>query len=171
MIGVALLVIVLLIVVIVLCCKRQRRNKNTRTNCPDQAEKLEILDEKNDNIDSGNNSPSSLESPQSQERQSLLEDDSNLENINSQIEAAKPKFSSPVWLDEIQQNKIFNKQRSINTEDGTPRNSNKPFPVRSISEIIDSDSDNEVETEVPPTVRHSEPGEREQRVTPTETDL
>ena len=53
-----------------------------------------------------------------------------------------PLLSSPVWLDEIQNNKIFNKQRSINTEENiTPKRTKKPFPVRSISEIIDSDSD------------------------------
>ena len=151
MIGVALLVTVLLIVVIVLCCKKRgRRNKKSTEISPDQQEKLEILDEKNDNADSGNNSASSLESPRSPERQSLLEDEQNKENLNSLIEASKPKFSSPVWLDEIQRNKIFNKQRSINTEeDQTQRKSKKAFPVRSISEIIDSESDNEVEEESP----------------------
>jgi len=150
-IGVALLVTVLLIVVIVLCCKKRgRRNKKSTEISPDQEEKLEILDEKNDNADSGNNSASSLESPRSPERQSLLEDEQNKENLNSLIEASKPKFSSPVWLDEIQRNKIFNKQRSINTEeDQTQRKSKKAFPVRSISEIIDSESDNEVEEESP----------------------
>lgn len=148
-IGVALLVIVLLIVVIVLCCKKRRRRRNkTPGNSPDQTEKLEILAEKNDNTDSGNNSASSLESPKSPERQSLLQEDQNIENLNSLIEASKPKFSSPVWLDEIQNNKIFNKQRSINTEDTqTPKKSKNPFPVRSISEIIDSESENEVEEE------------------------
>jgi len=184
-IGVALLVIVLLIVVIVLCCKKQSRNKKTASSCPDEAEKLEILAEKNDNNDSGNNSPCSLESPlpQSPERQSLLQDDTNIENINSFIEASKPKFSSPVWLDEIQRNKIFNKQKSINTEDETPRKSNnKPFPVRSISEIIDSESDNDAEEEspsdqlaTPPAVIEDEKdcdlNVRENQITPTETDL
>ena len=29
------------------------------------------------------------------------------------VETSKPKFSSPIWLDEIHNNKIFNKQRSI----------------------------------------------------------
>merc|ERR1712038_1199873 len=143
-IGVTLLIIVLLIVVIVLCCKKQRRRKKTSSNSPEATETQEILPEKIENADSGNNSSSSLESPKSPERQSLLEDDKNLENLNSLIEASKPKFSSPVWLDEIQNNKIFNKQRSINTEVEAQRNS-RPFPVRSISEIIDSDSEPELE--------------------------
>ena len=148
-IGVALLVLVLLVVVIVLCCKRhRRRKKKSSSGSPDGTEKQEILPEKVENTDSGNNSSSSLESPKSPERQSLLEDDKNLETLNSLIEASKPKFSSPVWLDEIQNNKIFNKQRSINTELETQRNS-RPFPVRSISEIIDSDSEPEVEAESP----------------------
>merc|ERR1719219_1806818 len=147
-IGVALLVLVLLLVVIVLCCKRQRRRKKTSSSSPEGTEKQEILPEKIENADSGNNSSSSLESPKSPERQSLLEEDKNLENLNSLIEAAKPKFSSPVWLDEIQNNKIFNKQRSINTEMEAQRSS-RPFPVRSISEIIDSDSEPELEADKP----------------------
>jgi len=141
-VGVAVLVIVLLIVVIVLCCKKRRTGRNkTPATSPDQAEKLEILAEKNDNTDSGNNSASSLESPRSPERQSLLQDDQNIENLNSLIEASKPQFSSPVWLDEIQKNKIFNKQKIINTEDVE----RERFPVRSISEIIDSESEVEEE--------------------------
>ena len=148
-IGVALLVLVLLVVVIVLCCKRHRRRKKKSTSgSPDGTEKQEILPEKVENTDSGNNSSSSLESPKSPERQSLLEDDKNLETLNSLIEASKPKFSSPVWLDEIQNNKIFNKQRSINTEMEAQRSS-RPFPVRSISEIIDSDSEHELEADNP----------------------
>merc|ERR1711953_1049373 len=147
-IGVTLLIIVLLIVVIVLCCKKQRRRKKTSSNSPEATEKQEILPEKIENADSGNDSSTSLESPKSPERQSLLEEDKNVENLTSLIEASKPKFSSPVWLDEIQNNKIFNKQRSINTELETQRNS-RPFPVRSISEIIDSESEPEVEVDSP----------------------
>ena len=147
-IGVALLVLVLLVVVIVLCCKKHRRKKKTSSSSGDATEKQEILPEKIENADSGNDSSTSLESPKSPERQSLLEEDKNVENLTSLIEASKPKFSSPVWLDEIQNNKIFNKQRSINTELETQRNS-RPFPVRSISEIIDSDSEPEVEAESP----------------------
>ena len=172
MIGVTLLVIVLLIVVIVLCCKKQRRRKKTSSNSPEATETQEILPEKIENADSGNNSSSSLESPKSPERQSLLEDDKNLENLNSLIEASKPKFSSPVWLDEIQNNKIFNKQRSINTEVEAQRNS-RPFPVRSISEIIDSDSEPEQEVDSPtnpPVVIGDSNGVRELLPT-TQTDL
>ena len=176
-IGVTLLTIVLLIVVIVLCCKKHRRRKKTSSNSPEATEKQEILPEKIENVDSGNNSSSSLGSPKSPERQSLLEDDKNLENLNSLIEASKPKFSSPVWLDEIQNNKIFNKQRSINTEVETQRSS-RPFPVRSISEIIDSDSEPELEADSPsnppvPPVVIEDNNVREQRelLPTTQTDL
>ena len=81
-IGVALLVIILLVVVIVLCCKKHRRSKKPSSSSPDLTEKQEILPEKIENVDSGNNSSSSLDSPKSPERQSLLEDDKNLENLN-----------------------------------------------------------------------------------------
>ena len=32
------------------------------------------------------------------------------------VEAQKPRFHSPVWLDDIHSNKLFNKQRSILSE-------------------------------------------------------
>ena len=75
-------------------------------------------------------------------------------------------------MDEIQNNKIFNKQRSINTEVEAQRNS-RPFPVRSISEIIDSDSEPEQEVDSPtnpPVVIGDSNGVRELLPT-TQTDL
>merc|ERR1719400_879802 len=170
-IGVALLVLVLLVVVIVLCCKKHRRKKKTSSSSGDATEKQEILPEKIENADSGNDSSTSLESPKSPERQSLLEEDKNVENLTSLIEASKPKFSSPVWLDEIQNNKIFNKQRSINTEGETQRNS-RPFPVRSISEIIDSESEPELEADSPsnpPIVRGDSNGGESVEVPPSDS--
>lgn len=117
------------------------------TEVKDDPEKHDIMLAKEDDKDSGNNSSDSLPEPgQDPERQSLIQPEPD----NHQIEAAKPKFSSPVWLDEIQNNKIFTKQKSINTEEQeTPRRSKKPpYPVRSISEIIDTESDGEQETKV-----------------------
>ena len=105
----------------------------------DDTEKLDILADKDEDKDSGNDSDEIQTSPEP-ERESLIQ----TEEMQHIIEAAKPKFSSPVWLDEIQTNKIFNKQKSINKEEElTPKRSNRPFPVRSISEIIDSDSESE----------------------------
>ena len=128
----------MLIVVIILCCKRKKAKSKAVSKVKEDPDKQEILaaDKVEDN-DSGNNSSDSL--PVEAERVSLLQS----EEVNQIIEAAKPKFSSPVWLDEIQQNKIFNKQKSINLEDETPKRPKTTFPVRSISEIIDSESDNE----------------------------
>ena len=101
------------------------------------------------------------------------------------ITAAKPKFSSPIWIEEIQRNKIFNKQKSVCNDDTgdndkelplpltngvifltepprtngdvnaspggsgdvTPRRTRVRFPVRSISEILEFEDDNDgVET-------------------------
>ena len=136
-VGVAVLVLVLLIVVIILCCKRKKAKTNAVSKVKEDPDKQEILVDKVEDNDSGNNSSDSL--PVEAERLSLLQS----EEVNHVIEASKPKFSSPVWLDEIQQNKIFNKQKSINLEDETPKRPKTSFPVRSISEIIDSESDNE----------------------------
>ena len=95
------------------------------------------------------------------------------------IPAPRPKFSSPIWIEEIQRNKIFNKQRSVcndknndipladddepqipltngaifltepphcngNAGDVTPRRTRVRFPVRSISEILEFEDDDEV---------------------------
>jgi len=139
-VGVAVLILILLVVVIILCCKRkQTRAKAAVNDVKDDTEKLDILADKDEDKDSGNDSDEIQTSPEP-ERESLIQ----TEEMQHIIEAAKPKFSSPVWLDEIQNNKIFNKQRSINKEEElTPKRSNRPFPVRSISEIIDSDSESE----------------------------
>jgi len=93
------------------------------------------------------------------------------------ISAAKPKFSSPIWIEEIQRNKIFNKQKSVCNDDAgdnelplpltngaifltepprtngdanaggsgdvTPRRTRVRFPVRSISEILEFEDDEE----------------------------
>ena len=130
----------MLVVVIILCCKRkQTRAKAAVNDVKDDTEKLDILADKDEDKDSGNDSDEIQTSPEP-ERESLIQ----TEEMQHIIEAAKPKFSSPVWLDEIQNNKIFNKQKSINKEEElTPKRSNRPFPVRSISEIIDSDSESE----------------------------
>ena len=101
-------------------------------------DKAEILSDKDEDKDSGNNSSDNPEDEA--ECENLLQS----EDVNHLIEASRPKFSSPVWLDEIQNNKIFNKQKSINTEESeTPKRSKRTFPVRSISEIIDSESDSD----------------------------
>ena len=138
-VGVAVLVLILLVVVIILCCKRKQTRAKAVNDVKDDTEKLDILADKDEDKDSGNDSDEIQTSPEP-ERESLIQP----EEMHHVIEAAKPKFSSPVWLDEIQQNKIFNKQKSINKEEElTPKRSNRPFPVRSISEIIDSDSESE----------------------------
>ncbi len=101
------------------------------------------------------------------------------------IPAPKPKFSSPIWIDEIHKNKIFNKQKSVCNDprdtaaaddepqlpltngaiflteplarycngdavatdgDITPRRTRIRFPVRSISEILEFEDDDEVAT-------------------------
>ena len=142
-VGVGVLVLILLITVIILCCRKKKAKAKVVTEVKDDPEKHDIMVTKDEDKDSGNNSSDSLPG-QDPERQSLIQPEPD----NHQIEAAKPKFSSPVWLDEIQNNKIFNKQKSINTEEQeTPRRSKKPpFPVRSISEIIDTESEGEQET-------------------------
>ena len=78
-------------------------------------EKVDMVAEKQDDKVSGNTSGDSFEAGVTD---SLLtpepEEEEEEEEADHVIEAVKPKFSSPIWLDEIQNNKIFNKQRSEN---------------------------------------------------------
>jgi len=150
-VGVAVLVLILLVVVTILCCKRKQTRAKAVNDVKDDTEKLDILAEKEEDKDSGNDSDEVQTSPEP-ERESLIQS----EEMHHIIEASKPKFSSPVWLDEIQNNKIFNKQKSINKEEElTPKRSSRPFPVRSISEIIDTDSESEDTKESSNTIRNN----------------
>ena len=128
-------------------------------------EKFDIVTEKDADKDSGNNSGEGLE--ESEEKDSLLMPETPEEEPEHLVEASKPKFSSPIWLDEIHNNKIFNKQRSIiNTENlvNTPNRPDRPFPVRSISEIIEPESESEEDnTGIIVDEQSSEPHEVNQR--------
>ena len=74
--------------------------------------------------DSGNNTAESCSD--CEERKSLLtplegkeeEEEKEVEEEEGVlVEAQKPRFSSPVWLEDIHSNKLFNKQKSILTEE------------------------------------------------------
>jgi len=143
-VGVGLLLLLLLFIVIYLCCKRKNKVKKKEEDQDLPEEKVGIMTEKEGDKDSGNNSSGEIED--SEEKDSLLMPETPEKDVDQLVEASKPRFSSPIWLDEIHNNKIFNKQRSIiNTEDlvNTPHRPERPFPVRSISEIIEPESDNE----------------------------
>merc|ERR1719348_1879228 len=79
----------------------------------------------------------------------FLKDDCEEESEEVEL---RPKLNSPIWLSEIHDNKIFNRQKSLNNADErnetvtenmiseeTPQRKGRPFPVRSISEIIEDE--------------------------------
>ena len=120
--------------------------QNIKEKCKDAEvvpDNVEIVTEQDCDKDLGEYAPQDKE-----EKDSLLMPETPEEEEEHLVEASKPRFSSPIWLDEIHNNKIFNKQRSIiNTENllNTPHRPDRPFPVRSISEIIEPESDAEDE--------------------------
>ena len=75
--------------------------------------------------DSGNNTAESCSD--CEERKSLLTPLENKEEEEEEekvvdaeaglVEAQKPKFRSPLWLEDIHTNRLFNKQKSILTEE------------------------------------------------------
>jgi len=145
-VGVGILLILLFLVVVFLCCKRKKKDRK-------QSGQVELVQEKVDIITEKDGDKSFVESSgdrheKDEEKDSLLMPESPEEEPEHLVEASKPRFSSPIWLDEIHNNKIFNKQRSIiNTDNllNTPNRPDRPFPVRSISEIIEPDSESEDE--------------------------
>ena len=142
-VGIGVLLILLFLVVIYLCCKRKKKEKEKCKDAEVVPDNVEIVTEQDCDKDLGEYDPQDKE-----EKDSLLMPETPEEEEEHLVEASKPRFSSPIWLDEIHNNKIFNKQRSIiNTENllNTPHRPDRPFPVRSISEIIEPESDAEDE--------------------------
>jgi len=138
-VGIGVLLILLFLVVIYLCCKRKKKEKEKCKDVEVVPDDVEIVTEKDSEKELGD-----IDLQDKEEKDSLLMPETPEEEEEHLVEASKPRFSSPIWLDEIHNNKIFNKQRSIiNTENllNTPHRPDRPFPVRSISEIIEPESD------------------------------
>ena len=70
---------------------------NTAESCSDCEERKSLL--------------TPLEGKEEEEEKEVEEEEGGL------VEAQKPRFSSPVWLEDIHSNKLFNKQKSILTEE------------------------------------------------------
>ena len=87
-------------------------------------EEKEVETKETQDTDSGNNTADSCSD--CEERKSLLtplvgkeevEEEKEDEDEGGLVEAQKPRFNSPVWLEDIHSNKLFNKQKSILTEE------------------------------------------------------
>jgi len=165
--GVGLILLVLLVLVIWLCCrnrgKRDAENPIVKETPPTATD--ENLNE--DNKDELNLLLATSAEPTTAEQ---VEDRSTEDGSTpTGDEEARNKFSSPVWIQEIHRNKIFAKQRSINspTEEEkkmvegtgetaplahTPRRVHVRIPVRSISEILEFE-DQETEDEDQPIIQ------------------
>ena len=87
-------------------------------------EEREVETKEAQDTDSGNNTADSCSD--CEERKSLLTPLQGKEEVGEEekeedeaalVEAQKPRFNSPVWLEDIHSNKLFNKQKSILTEE------------------------------------------------------
>ena len=72
-VGVAVLVLILLVVVIILCCKRKQTRVKTVNEATEDAEKLDILADKEEDKDSGNDSSDGIQTSPEPERESLIQ--------------------------------------------------------------------------------------------------
>lgn len=95
------IVLILVIVFVFLILARRRRRPKTETVLEVQSVQVE------NDVEKGNDDP--------KESDSLLlgEEAENEDEVEM-----RPKFSAPIWLEEIQQNRIFNKQKSLLSEEG-----------------------------------------------------
>jgi len=134
---------------------------NTAESCSDCEERKSLL--------------TPLENKEEEEEEKVVDEEAGL------VEAQKPKFRSPLWLEDIHTNRLFNKQKSILTEETlppppppaeiletTPHRPERPFPVRSISEVIDSADEEELP---PPPQEQMLANVRKGLPMATETDL
>ena len=69
----AVLVLILLVVVIILCCKRKQTRVKTVNEATEDAEKLDILADKEEDKDSGNDSSDGIQTSPEPERESLIQ--------------------------------------------------------------------------------------------------
>ena len=114
--GVLLL---LLLTLLLICCRRRQEKEREKV----KKEEKEVETTGQVDTDSGNNTAESCSD--CEERKSLLtplegkgeEEKEEEDEEGGLVEAQKPRFNSPVWLEDIHSNKLFNKQKSILTEE------------------------------------------------------
>ena len=98
--GLLLIVIILLVFIIVMRKKRVEVVKE-----------VVLVEESVPKSPTGDGESSSKRPPSStKDEASILDEDEDDDDL-------RPKFASPVWIDEIQKNKIFNRQKSLLSND------------------------------------------------------
>ena len=109
--GVLVVLVVLLVVVIWLCCKRVATVVKVESDAGD----TEVLSEvhKEDQPDTPASDAAAPVAAADAKEETAGELESLLGEEPEILESPKHKFSAPIWLEEIQKNKIFNKQKSI----------------------------------------------------------
>jgi len=149
--GVGFILLLLLILITWLCCRNRKED--------------EIVDDKESTDTNENlNRINEVSRDVTAELDKLLEGEENenhcdpIHNQGGSPEDTRAKFSSPAWINEIHNNKIFAKQRSINSPDHSKesqplnlaeqaqtlnvhRRKHVRIPVRSISEILEFEDD------------------------------
>jgi len=182
--GVGGVLLLLLLTLLLICCRRRQEKEREKV----KKEEKEVETNGQVDTDSGNNTAESCSD--CEERKSLLtplegkgeEEKEEEDEEGGLVEAHKPRFNSPVWLEDIHSNKLFNKQKSILTEEAlpppppaeeisqtTPHRPERPYPVRSISEVIDSADEEELPP--PPQEQQLLANVRKGLPMATETDL
>jgi hypothetical protein len=110
-IVIGVLVVVALVLVFVLVNRRRQQQKPVEAH-------LAELDEKPDKEKINGND----DSAKPEEKESLLPPEvAEMEVVDHDDDEEgvdlRPKFASPIWIDEIQKNKIFNRQKSLLSEE------------------------------------------------------
>ncbi|XP_059099474.1 uncharacterized protein LOC131893450 [Tigriopus californicus] len=109
-------IILILLIVIFFICFMKRKRRNPPETVTDNGTKPDVVEVEMDK-DSGKPPTDSPEPPK--ESDSLLEPPVPVqEGDEDDDDEDKPRFSAPIWLDEIHKNKIFNRQKSLLSHEG-----------------------------------------------------
>lgn len=108
-------IILILLIVIFFICFLKRKRRTPSETVADNGTKPNVVEVEMDK-DSGKPPTDSPEPPK--ESDSLLDPSVPVQEGDEEEDEDKPRFSAPIWLDEIHKNKIFNRQKSLLSHEG-----------------------------------------------------
>merc|ERR1712064_220421 len=116
-----LLVIIIILLLIILLRKRNNYKSTAQENLVDTTTSLNGVQFGSksgvDKVDSDNKTENKQNETKETDSLILGNEDIRADEEVEDDEDTGPKFASPIWLEEIQRNKIFNRQKSLLSED------------------------------------------------------
>ena len=100
---------IIALILLILFLKQRSKQENSAISSTTEAVKNDIEAEK---------IPLESQEIKEEQKMALLPPPPEIDqDLDSDTDSIRPKFASPIWLDEIHNNKIFNRQKSLLSED------------------------------------------------------